>query len=81
MSPSHAGADLGDDDLRYAFADTRDRQQPGGGLSERGHQPADLCVETGLHFLELVDVVQVHPQQQGVMVIESSDQGFAPVPR
>jgi hypothetical protein len=75
--PGHVDADLGDDDLSDAFADTRDRQQTGGGLIERGHQPVDLAVEAGFHGDELVDVVQVHPQQQGVVLIETADEGFA----
>lgn len=57
-----------------------DRQQAGGGLSERAHQPVDLTVEAGFHRVEFVDVVEVHPQQQGVMVVESPHEGFAQRP-
>jgi hypothetical protein len=57
--PGHVNADLGDDDLSDPLADTRDRQQPGGGLSERAHQPVDLGVETGLHGHKLVDVIEM----------------------
>ena len=73
----HVHADLGHDHLGAALGDAGNRQQSGGGLSKRGHEPVDLPVEALDDPRQVIHVVQVHPQQQRVVVLVVPDQGLA----
>ncbi len=73
----HVHADLGDDGLGASLGHPGDRQESGGGLSKRGHEPVDPGAEALDDRRELVDVVEVHAQHQGVVVLEVADHGLA----
>jgi hypothetical protein len=81
--PRHVNADLGDDRLRGPLRDPGDGVEVVTGLVERDaglagvrrEQAVDLLVETGHGRFEMVDVVEAHPDQQGVVVPETSPQG------
>src|SRR5215211_473239 len=63
----HVDPDLGDDALGGPLADPGDRVEAVTGPRERGDDPVDLRVELGDGPLQLLDVVQGQPQQQGVV--------------
>ena len=48
-------------------------------LSERGHLPGHLLVEAVDHLVEVVDVVEVHPGHEGVVLPEAADESEAQV--
>lgn len=68
----HVDTDLGDDDLRGAPSDARDRVEPITGLNERGHQPVDLLIEALRGGSEVVDVGQQFPDHDGVELAETA---------
>ena len=63
----HVDPDLGDDALGGPPADPGDRVEAVTGLGERGDDPVDRHVEFGYRPLQLLDVVQGQPHQQGVV--------------
>ena len=74
--PGHVDADLGDDHLGGPFTDPRDRAQQPQLLGERGEDLLDPVIQPVDHAREVVDLVRVHPGQQGVMVTEPSSQAM-----
>ena len=83
--PRHVNADLGDDRFRGPLRNPGDGVEVVTGLRERDtglagvrrEQRVDLLVETGHGRFQVVDVVEAHPDQQGVVVTEASLQGAA----
>ena len=83
--PGHVDADLGDDRFGGPLRHPRDGVEVVTGLFERDaglvgvgrEQGVDLVVESGHGRFEVIDVVEAHPDQQGVMVTETSLQGPA----
>jgi hypothetical protein len=69
--------DLGNDRLGGPLADPSDGVEAITGLCERGDDPIDRRVQCGDGPLQLLDVVQGQPQQQGVMVTEPASQRLA----
>src|SRR5690349_17182901 len=68
--PRHVDPQLGDQDLGGPPPDPRDRAQQPQLLGERGQNLLDPLVQPVDHGREVVDVVQVQPGQQGVLVAE-----------
>ena len=73
----HVGPDLGDDALRCALADARDRVEVVTGATERGDHPVDLGVELADRVLELLDVLEREPDGQGMMLAEAAMERLA----
>lgn len=70
----HVDPHLRDDDPISRLADARNRLQELGGFSKRGHQLVHLPVETCFHGLELIDVVEVHAGQEGVVLVATANE-------
>jgi hypothetical protein len=65
----HVGTDLGDDHLRHATTDTGDcDQQLNDRRGERVHDVTDPVVGRRDRRVEMVDVIQVQPQQHRVVL-------------
>src|SRR5206468_7092046 len=69
---AHVGTDLGDDRLGGALADPGDGVQPVTGHGERGDHLVDAVVEAGDGALQVFQVPQRQPDQQGVVVAEAA---------
>ncbi len=69
--------ELGEDDLRGALADAGDRVEPLDLADVRGKPRLDFRGELADRLVEKVDVAQQPPDEQAVMVAESSPQGLA----
>lgn len=66
----HVDPELGDHGLGGPLADPGDGVEAVTGLGERGDDPVDRHVEFGAGPLQLLDVVQGPPHQQGVVGAE-----------
>ena len=75
--PAHVHADLGDDALRCAFADARDRVESVTGCRERGDHPIDFEIKGGDGGFEMGDMIKYDSRHDGVMVSEAAVQRFA----
>src|SRR5436305_880964 len=81
----HVGADLGEDALGGPLADRGDGVEPVTGLGERdaglagvlGEQIVDALVQPRDRALQVGEVVQAEPDQQGVVVTEAAAQCLA----
>src|SRR3954471_12729152 len=81
----HVGADLGEDALGGPLADSGDGVEPVTGLGERdaglagvlGEQIVDVLVQLRDRALQVGEVVQAEPDQQGVVVTEAAAQCLA----
>jgi hypothetical protein len=67
----HVDPDLRQDDLGAAASHPRDGAQPADLLSERGHEPLDLLVQLLDPGSQMVDVLEVHAQQEVVVLSEA----------
>lgn len=80
--PRHVDTDLGEDRLRGPFRDPGDGAKVVTGLLERDaglvgvgrEHGVDLGVEAGHGRFKVIDVVQAHPDQQGVVIPEAAAQ-------
>lgn len=77
----HVHADLGDDALSGAFADSGDGVQPVASLSKRGDQIINAGVQDADRVFQMVQVLQRQPYQQGVMGAKPAVQRLPQLPQ
>jgi len=73
----HVGTDLGDDALRRPLADPGHGVDPGGGLSERGHERLHLPIQGGDRLIQMLDQVKRDADEQGMVLAEATPQRLA----
>ena len=75
--PAHNGPDLGDDDVRAEFTDSRNGDQLFDGVAKAGKASVHLLIDLGDAGIERIDLLQMKPEQETMLPLNPALQRFA----